>query len=74
MVSFLPGQVANGVVAENMHPFDDEPIEINYPKGLFILSGGSMNRCAFSASTIKLRARISILAIAGQWPVWLDKI
>ena len=39
------------VLAEKCHPLGDQLVSPNNPKGLFILSGGFSNECAFSAST-----------------------
>jgi hypothetical protein len=39
------------VLAEKRHLFRDQLVSPNIPKGLFILSGGFSNGCAFPAST-----------------------
>jgi hypothetical protein len=38
-------------------PLRDQLVSSNSPKGLFILSGGSSNGCAFSASTGVVHAK-----------------
>jgi len=39
------------VLAEKCHPLTDQRVSPNNPKGLFVLSDGSLNGCMFSAST-----------------------
>jgi hypothetical protein len=40
------------VLAEKYHPLKEHLVSPHNPKGLFILSGGFSNGCAFSASTL----------------------
>ena len=51
MPTQLPAGHQYPVLAENCHPCRDQPVSPNSPKGLFILSGGFSNGCAFSAGT-----------------------
>jgi hypothetical protein len=47
----------NMVLAQNAHPFDDQPIRINPPQGLFALTRSASGGCDFSASTGRRRRR-----------------
>jgi transposase len=50
------------VLAEKCHSLRDQPVIPNSPNGIFILSGGLSNGCAFSASTAP-----DAVQVADRW-------